>query len=411
MIEIQFIPLKTPDGELMGHARVQDGFVDIRMRGAFDGQALVLTDDGYALGAANTRIRTGGRVTAVAVHTDGRLGCVGFTPGEKLTVRDVRRRIDALTATPAPQPKREMRAAPAAAPQKEHAPVQPPLTLPVDPGARAFQQTPPKRRSARHVPADAEVRKALTHLAEPDDAAFFAPEPPKAADRPRVLPLTEPDDEHAEAFAALLERADAVFRRISAPFGDEEAAAPLAFEPRRETRAPERTPAIPYAAPASPEAETAFTGGTAASAAPLDAPAPASEGLREAAAVRQAEPNERPEGAPPASQDGSAWSRAVDDMLKCAPDAPAPAPDAAASLIENPFPHIFPGARFHHRGELYGSETLMGEWERSGEAFHVTAVLGAYSPQPPDALPGFTRYIRTLRGGYWVRVEDGSFLS
>lgn len=379
MIEIEYIPMKTPDGQTAGHARVQGGFVDVRLKRNDGGQALVLTDTGYVSGSPDARIRAGGLVTAVAVHTAGSLACVGFGRAGAMTLADVRRRVAAITEASAAHPPR-VQVAPAAAVSREAPPAAPeqaahvfgeaepqsarftqaaPVAAPEAPcDADAEAEVIPMRRSARHVPAGNEVKRALDRLAQPADAAFFPAEAPEKRSEPRILPAfaDDGDDERAAAFAALLARADAVFRRISDPFEDDDSA-PLPFRPHPDS-------------------------------APSPAPAPA----------------ERSPEAAPASLDLDAWSRAVDDIL-----AETPAP--AAHDIDNPFPHIFPDACFTHRGDLYGDETLMGEWARGNDRFTITAVRGDYSPEPPATLPGFTRYIRTLQGGFWVRVEDAHAFS
>lgn len=349
MIEIRFIHLITPEGQVAGHARVQGGFVDVRLRNRTNGQALVLTKDGQASGAANTRIRADGRVTAVAVHDGGRLLSAGIGHGETLSLSDVRRHIDALTKKPAAMPPpAETRTETRAEPLREENKVP---AAPVPTAQKPAESSP--RRSARHAPATPDVLETLTQLSRPDDAAFFAPEkPPEAATlRLPIENAQTEEDARAASLQALLERADAVFHRIGKSFHEDVPPLPVFL----------RAEEIDKAANAQPEQQ-----------------AP----VAEAFVVR----------------DVDAWSRAVDAMLESAPP-------PAKQEIDNPFPHIFPGARFVRDGECGEGETLLGGWEQNGESMHITAVRGEYSPQPPASLPGFTRYIRTLQGGFWVRVE------
>lgn len=77
---------------------------------------------------------------------------------------------------------------------------------------------------------------------------------------------------------------------------------------------------------------------------------------------------------------------------------------AVRTPVLNPFPHIFPNARFY-REEGAAVETLLGSWSRGGERMCITAITGDYCPHPPAHLEGFTRYIRSRTGGYWVKVE------
>lgn len=46
---------------------------------------------------------------------------------------------------------------------------------------------------------------------------------------------------------------------------------------------------------------------------------------------------------------------------------------------------------------------LEGEWQRANELFKIIAVPGSYAPRPPKHLFGFTRFIRTRQGGFWLK--------
>lgn len=74
--------------------------------------------------------------------------------------------------------------------------------------------------------------------------------------------------------------------------------------------------------------------------------------------------------------------------------------------IPNPFPHIFPNAAFVKIVKNGVAERLEGDWRRGAERFRVHAVPGSYSPMPPQELAGYTRYIRSRAGGFWVKVVD-----
>ncbi len=90
-----------------------------------------------------------------------------------------------------------------------------------------------------------------------------------------------------------------------------------------------------------------------------------------------------------------------------APPAPAFNPKIPPSApISNPFPNAFPHASWRRvfRGQGQGWY-LEGEWMRGNEHIHITAVPADYRPTPPKHLSGFSRYIKTPDGGYWLRLR------
>ncbi len=97
------------------------------------------------------------------------------------------------------------------------------------------------------------------------------------------------------------------------------------------------------------------------------------------------------------------WYDEVERLLENDPPANRSEP------IANPFPNIFPGAKFLSIQKPGVPAYLCGDWYNgrgpTGERMRITAVPGAYSPRPPAHLTGFTRYIRARTGGYWIRVE------
>lgn len=97
------------------------------------------------------------------------------------------------------------------------------------------------------------------------------------------------------------------------------------------------------------------------------------------------------------------WYDEVERLLENEPPANRSEP------IANPFPNIFPGAKFLRIQKPGVPAYLCGDWYSgrgpTGERMRITAVPGAYSPRPPAHLTGFTRYIRARTGGYWIRVE------
>ena len=94
MTQLQFIPLKTPEGRLCGHARVAGGFVELQLRAGAPGRAAVLTAAGVTEGPVGSRIAVqGAPVQAVAVHEAGRIRCLGLARGVSLTPEQVRARL------------------------------------------------------------------------------------------------------------------------------------------------------------------------------------------------------------------------------------------------------------------------------------------------------------------------------
>ena len=94
MTQLQFIPLKTPEGRLCGHARVAGGFVELQLRADAPGRAAVLTAAGVTEGPVGSRIAVqGAPVQAVAVHEAGRIRCLGLARGVSLTPEQVRARL------------------------------------------------------------------------------------------------------------------------------------------------------------------------------------------------------------------------------------------------------------------------------------------------------------------------------
>lgn len=111
---------------------------------------------------------------------------------------------------------------------------------------------------------------------------------------------------------------------------------------------------------------------------------------------------------PPAQQmprGGERWMEDTRALLSGVEKKPPTRGSEAECTVQNPFPHAFPGAKLHRvrgRGVL---EYLEGTWPRQGQTYRLTAVPGAPSLRPPKHLPGFTRYISTGQGGYWVKLS------
>ena len=94
MTQLQFIPLKTPEGRLCGHARVAGGFVELQLRADAPGRAAELTAAGVTEGPVGSRFAVlGAPVQAGAVLEAGRIRCLGLARGVSLTPEQVRARL------------------------------------------------------------------------------------------------------------------------------------------------------------------------------------------------------------------------------------------------------------------------------------------------------------------------------
>ena len=533
MTEVAYIPLKTADGAVLGHARVCGGTVVFQFRRAVQGQAVVLTDSGRFSGDLHGSVRMDGAVIAAAAIENGRVLCVGQTRGNALCADEVRRRLIApaveelrgksaetaplisntgsnqdnssplsvvsVSSAPTehapvpPQPARETIAQPAAdevqrteaqsipahgdmprqaeplrranAPT-EHAPVPPQpareaiaqsaadevqrteaqsipargdmpwqaepsrsanaptehASVPTQPTQKTIAQSAAdevQRTEAQSIPAHGDTPRQAEPLRSANAPTEHAPVPPQptretiaqpAADdvqrteaqsmpahgdmprqaepvgetagkllhftraEDRVPPSVQESAADSESFMALLRRADAAFSRLNTPVlplvTQEGARSAAQSERARETHA-------------------------------------SADAFRTALSGTKAEPSpQKPSSAqrPPAdtaecASHRRAWDEQVEALLEL--------PNAIArERCDNPFPHIFPGAQFVRISGSGVLEHLEGEWISGRERYRLFAVRGEYSPLPPRHLSGFTRFIRTRSGGYWVRVTE-----
>lgn len=444
MTELEFIPLKTPEGKVCGHARIAGGYAEVHLRTPLAGRVAVLTATGVTEGPAGGRIAVRGadaRVQAVVVHEDGRVRCMGLSRGASLAPEQVRARLmTSHRAAGAPQadvavqaPAVSRRAAEAIPSAGTEAPPAKPAAAPAAPVAADIAQTETPATTAtaatgmpveRQDPAEAPAAPAAAPAAAEPGAAQTAEgearataanvRPAPAAERvqPQQAPAAAAETSFApvenretsappsieqsaadsESFMALLRRADAAFQRISRrndpmpgadmlPGG---AAVPSTRRSSRHGDAPQEWKA-PAAVPGAPE----------------HAPAVQTAAMRPSAAAPATNEatNRRAHRLP---GEAAGWSDEVDRLLEDCEPRPRREP------IANPFPNIFPGAGFYRVSLPGQSAHLEGDWQRGGERVQITAVPGAYSPRPPAHLPDFTRYIRARSGGYWIRVRPAA---
>lgn len=427
MTQLQFIPLKTPEGRLCGHARVAGGFVELQLRADAPGRAAVLTAAGVTEGPVGSRIAVqGAPVQAVAVHEAGRIRCLGLARGVSLTPEQVRARLmtprradaegaarmetDAARALARAAAQGEAaRAAESAAPAMAQGKGDVPAAPAMAEGTREAQAAEPAladgaarpAERAREKGAAPDAQAAVMAEGKGDAPAVMA----ETADRPSAPASIEQSAADSESFMALLRRADAAFQRLSRRVEPMPGADMLPGAPPEPPRRSGRTEDGVRAAAAIAQDTDAPADGAAAE--PPEAPRMPPAAPADGAAAEPPEPPRMPSAAP---ADGprrarrlpgelSGWSDEVDRLLE--DRAPLPRRDPVA----NPFPNIFPGAVFERVTLPGGAAHLAGEWQRGGERMQITAVPGAYSPRPPAHLPDFTRYIRARSGGYWIRVR------
>lgn len=383
MTEVAYIPLKTADGAVLGHARVCGGTVVFQFRRAVQGQAVVLTDSGRFSGDLHGSVRMDGAVIAAAAIENGRVLCVGQTRGNALCADEVRRRLidpaveelrgkSAETAplisnTGSNQDKSSpLSVVSVSSAPTEHAPVPPqPAREPIAQSAANEVQ----RTEAQSMPSHGDTPRQAEPVRETAGKLLHFT---RAEDR--VPPSVQESAADSESFMALLRRADAAFSRLNTPVlplvTQEGARSAAQSERARETHA-------------------------------------SADAFRTALSGTKAEPSpQKPSSAqrPPAdtaecASHRRAWDEQVEALLEL--------PNAIArERCDNPFPHIFPGAQFVRISGSGVLEHLEGEWISGRERYRLFAVRGEYSPLPPRHLSGFTRFIRTRSGGYWVRVTE-----
>ena len=428
MTQLQFIPLKTPEGRLCGHARVAGGFVELQLRADAPGRAAVLTAAGVTEGPVGSRIAVqGAPVQAVAVHEAGRIRCLGLARGVSLTPEQVRARLmtprradaegaarmetDAARALARAAAQGEAaRAAESAAPAMAQGKGDVPAAPAMAEGTREAQAAEPALADGAAHPAERAREKGAAPDAQAPAMAEGKGDAPavmaETADRPSAPASIEQSAADSESFMALLRRADAAFQRLSRRVEPMPGADMLPGAPPEPPRRSGRTEDGVRAAAAIAQDTAAPAGGAAAEPPELPRTSPAAPA--DGAAAEPPELPRMPSAAP--AGDGprrarrlpgelSGWSDEVDRLLE--DRAPLPRRDPVA----NPFPNIFPGAVFERVTLPGGAAHLAGEWQRGGERMQITAVPGAYSPRPPAHLPDFTRYIRARSGGYWIRVR------
>ncbi len=465
MVSLEFIPLKTIDGKTVGHARVKDGVADLTLKRPMRGQVIVLSDNASAAGSIGAPIAIAGQISAVAVHDGGTLLCYGAARNAAITAEDIRRRL--LTFRAAQQelslrvPPPENRVIPTNSVRNEPPPWQPTVEY-LHPGGRLPERAaasvaprtgaststgapPPPARDPVTTAERALFDRAVAETAAPltpqqpiADAA--APPEPSFLEAPeKKASTTVPQGEHSTAEqerqvfkaetlrAAVKHKRD--FSQLHPPLPEYPPSVDTAYAAQTLPTV-QKAPPEPLGATASdtefsvlnaplPVGKTPTVADTAADAASFAAllkradavfaevqrekpDEPELSTLAESLPRRDERRQERAAADPPAQQTETAsravWNHAVDTLL----ETPV---STAKTPVQNPFPHIFPGAHFVRLIADDGSPYLEGDCMQGRERVRILAVPGNYSPQTPAHLPGFTRFIRTRMGGFWVKVE------
>ena len=420
MTQLQFIPLKTPEGRLCGHARVAGGFVELQLRAGAPGRAAVLTAAGVTEGPVGSRIAVqGAPVQAVAVHEAGRIRCLGLARGVSLTPEQVRARLmtprradaegaacmetDAARALARAAAQGEAaRAAESAAPAMAQGKGDAPAAVAQGEAARAAEPAladgaarPAERAREKGAAPDAQAPAmaegkgdAPAVMAQGEAARAVEPAAPamaegkgdapavmaETADRPSAPASIEQSAADSESFMALLRRADAAFQRLS----------------RRVEPMP-GADMLPGAPPEPPRRSGRTEDGVRAAAAIVQDTAAPADGAA-------AEPPELPRTSPAAPADGAA--AVPPEAPRMAPAAPADG--AAAEPPELPrMPSAAPAGDGPRR-----ARRLSGEL--SGWSDEVDRLLEDRAPLPrrdpvanpfPNIFPGAVFERVTLPGG------------
>ena len=383
MTEVAYIPLKTADGAVLGHARVCGGTVVFQFRRAVQGQAVVLTDSGRFSGDLHGSVRMDGAVIAAAAIENGRVLCVGQTRGNALCADEVRRRLidpaveelRGKSAETAPlisnTGSNQDKSSPLSVVSVSSAPTEH-ASVPPQPARETIAQSAAdevQRTEAQSIPTHGDTPRQAEPVRETAGKLLHFT---RAEDR--VPPSVQESAADSESFMALLRRADAAFSRLNTPVlplvTQEGARSAAQSERARETHA------------SADACRTALSGTKAE-----PSPQKPSSAQRPPADTAECASHRR------------AWDEQVEALLEL--------PNAIArERCDNPFPHIFPGAQFVRISGSGVLEHLEGEWISGRERYRLFAVRGEYSPLPPRHLSGFTRFIRTRSGGYWVRVTE-----
>lgn len=398
MTEVVFLPLKSASGAILGHARIADGVCRLHLRRPVHGQAVVLSEHGTWSCGVEEEIGVRGKLCAIAVLEDGRLLCCGIPQGQRIDFTALQRQLAS----------KSRESAPSAAPQPD-IPKNPAPT--VQSAAAACSDPQPAPRPAEALPRQI-LRTAKRPRRKPSVAAAATgtlgcpsaaeDEPPMAART--FAPLAEQQQEELPNFMAQPSPQMPSEDPLPASHLDRASAAEL-HDPAWETLAEAAEPI------------RLFDGGNAMPS--MTDSAADAESF--AALMRRAElvfhSIESPQ--PPLIQ-SSAWNTPLSESSRTVRTAAGSAaqrswgqevaillgdrPAQSKTAIDNPFPHIFPNAVFYSIEGSGVQQHLEGDWQSGSEHLRIYAVPGSYSPQPPAHLKGYTRFIRTQQGSYWVRV-------
>ena len=436
---LSYISVKTPSGEAVGCLKIRNNSARLSLKHTLPGNCFLFTASGLLPIQAESDLPVSEPVQAVAALYGNKLAYWGAAQGCRLTPTVILFQLSQKSKPksppvqalpkPKPAPKTEPLPKTELKPEGKSFPVSAPASVP-DPALTATLNPVPaptfEPPAALYPPVPVLPMKSLASA--PPDVPYppfsaLPPYPTEAITPSPLAPLPEipmtktlreeapaadiPIDatvSHTADFSELLSHATRVYSRIDRP--------PLADAVRED---PTPLPQHPLSAPPPnppwaerlaeeiPLAEMANPSPAPLPQQPFSSPAQTAHEAEKLSAVEKSE-----------------WMRDVHSLLRRPPEQKEfseqrelPEQKEAQSQekerrihIDNPFPQAFPGALWHSvTGEGVLSH-LSGQWQRGGESIRLIAVAGPYSPHPPRHLFGFTRYIRSKRDGYWIKMVD-----
>ncbi|MDO4564412.1 MAG: hypothetical protein Q4C04_02215 [Clostridia bacterium] len=429
---LYFIPLISSEGKAIGSLRVDGDLATLKLKSPFAGRAFLILEDGIEPISPDVPTRIGSPVRAVAAVEDGRLLFYGLAPNSTLDKGAIRPMLSQKSTN-------NLRFSLSKAEENAKVPVanadgnatrsieradsRPGSDETANAEPLKTAETPVEKDGAEELNADDGVKthheeavKDLDIVEESDPPTESEPSHARA-DAPEEEPDPPTDSEASHA------RADAPEEKSDPPT-DPEASHARTDAPEEESDPPESEakPILREAAAESTVDQTAnetlrFSkllehssevfarigsvrpvyrereGGTA------------SETLR-VSGETQAEPAVEAANSKRAYQLQNPWIDMVNALLETRIKQ---AENSATGKPENPFESVFPGSTWKEAEAEGYPPHLEGSWTRGNESFKLIAVPGNYAPRPPKQLSGFTRFVRTPAGGYWIKLIEGDF--
>jgi len=379
------LPLKASDGRMRGAARItQNGsHVAVTLNAQAPGGAKIylLCPDGPVLFTDNTA-KINGIFTGIVVMHDGKCILEGRRRGAKVNMEREKMHLRLLAAQQAENGRTTAAGAPPSVSAQRPSDIRPSKTTQaasVKPGVTAERAA-----SADSDPVPA--TKTAAPITEQSDMPAEREKTASLPTTPAIMPTATPKSVPAAHPAPANTSAARPITPPSSPAAESDATSPAANRP-----APPQPPAkaVLPAPPAKSEAlESILQQARALFPTPDTAPYPSR--LRQSDDVPPRYVKKPPFAAPPTPQ----------------PTVKANVESPPSVAVPNPFPNTFPRSTWQRvlRGQGQGWY-LKGIWPRGSEQIEITAVPGDYRPIPPRHLQGFSRFIKTCEGGFWLRLR------